>query len=102
MMTKESFYKLLSREEIAIKCENADQWRYVYDTIIGDKPHLANDYVFDYKPHYPWMCRWEGTLSGWTGEGSAHSHRFTYEEFMAIINQGMVPEDEIGEMGELL
>lgn len=102
MMTKESFYECLSREEVAIKCENAEQWRHVYDTIVAENPHLANEDAFTYQSGYPWFCKWAGIVSGWTGTGTAHPRRYTYEEFMAIINQGMVPEDEIGEMGELL
>lgn len=101
-MTKESFYELLSREEVAVKCENKEQWRHVYDTIVMAYPHLSNDYVFDYKPQYPWMCKWAGTLSGWTGEGTAHTRRYTYEEFVMITNLLIVPEDDVGGMEDLL
>lgn len=102
MISKKSFYEYLLNEEVAIKCENKEQWRYVYDVIVEAYPNLANDDAFDYQSAYPWMCRWAGTLSGWTGEGGAHSRRYTYEEFVAIHSEGMVPEDDIEEMGDVL
>ena len=102
MITKESFYECLLNEEVAIKCENKEQWRHVYDTIVMAYPHLSNDDVFDYKSRFPWVCKWCGTLASWTGEGTAHTRRYTYEEFVMIVNQEIVPEDDIEGVGDLL
>ena len=102
MITKESFYKQLRQGDVAILCNNEEQWRYVYDTIVEKYPQYAEEQAYNYHTHYPWMCQWCGSLSGWTGEGTAHTRRYTYEEFIAIINQVMVPEDDVEWVGDLL
>lgn len=102
MMTKEAFFDSLKKERAAIKCENPDQWRVVYDEVIGKYPDWENNDIFDYNPHYPYFVKWADRVTGYNGTTNEHPERLTFTEFVMIINETEEYEDDIEEMGDLL
>lgn len=102
MITKESFYELMAEEKVAIKCEDAHQWRFVYDNMIARHPKWDNEDMREYNPSWPYLVYWGGLITGFNGSTNEHPRRFTFAEFASIVTNADIPEDDIEEMGDVL
>ena len=102
MINKVEFYNVLSQESAAIKCDNKEQWRIVYDEVVQEHPEWKNDDIFDYQPAYPYFVIWFNQATGFNGDSPDHPNRFSFSEFVSIIHNIDVNEVDLDDFGDLL